>query len=107
MHPRAGYHARSRPRITRPDLCFRPRPPMPTSLLPLLLLPSPSDPAIREVASVQTPPPQQGDPEFERRKKEAGNDVDKLWDVYKWCKDKKKDPEGRQILRAILKLEPD
>lgn len=49
--------------------------------------------------------PQQ-DAEFEKRRKDAGNDVDKLWDVYKWCKEQKKDDKGRSVLRQILKLEP-
>lgn len=48
----------------------------------------------------------QTDAEFERRRKDAGNDVDKLWDVYKWCKDQKKEDKGRSICRQILKLDP-
>ena len=49
--------------------------------------------------------PQQ-DAEFEKRRKDAGNDVDKLWDVYKWCKEQKKDDKGRSVLRQIIKIDP-
>lgn len=49
---------------------------------------------------------QKDDAEFERRRKEAGNDVDKLWDVYKWCKEQKKDDKGRSVLRQLLKIDP-
>jgi len=59
--------------------------------------PAPSDPAAQQ-------PPQ--DAEFERRRKDAGKDVDKLWDVYKWCKEQKKDDKGRSICRQILQIDP-
>jgi hypothetical protein len=64
-----------------------------------------SEPGGVDISAVQTPP-QQGDPEFDRRRKEAGNDVDKLWDVYKWCKEQKKDEKGRSVLRQLLKIDP-
>lgn len=77
-----------------------------SSLLPLLLVGTPERPAPAGEPPVSTLQGQQQDAEFEKRRKDAGNDVDKLWDVYKWCKEQKKDEKGRSILRQILKLDP-
>jgi hypothetical protein len=75
--------------------------------LPLLLLALPGSlgtpSLIRETGGFTQ---QAQDAEFEKRRKEAGNDVDKLWDVYKWCKEQKKDDKGRSILRQIVKVDP-
>ena len=70
-----------------------------------LLLPASPSPAplARGEPSAQQP---QQDAEFEQRRKAAGNDVDKLWDVYKWCKEQKKDDKGRSVCRQILKIDP-
>lgn len=43
--------------------------------------------------------------EFEQRLKEASGSVEKLWKVYEWCQSSSLDSQGRQVLRAILKLD--
>lgn len=43
---------------------------------------------------------------YKRRRKEAGDDVDKLWELYLWCDAYGLSREGRSVLRAILKVEP-
>jgi len=57
-------------------------------------------------ARESSPVAQQQDEEFEKRRKAAGKDVDKLWDVYKWCKEQKKDDKGRSVLRQLLQIDP-
>ncbi|HEV8267811.1 MAG TPA: hypothetical protein VGR00_06250, partial [Thermoanaerobaculia bacterium] len=47
------------------------------------------------------------DSEFEQKKKAAGDDVAKLWDLYQWCKGKGLEKEGRSTLRQILKIDRD
>ena len=49
---------------------------------------------------------QQADPEYEKRRKEAGDDVAKLWSLYEWCTASKKQKEGRTTLRKILAVDP-
>jgi hypothetical protein len=46
------------------------------------------------------------DPELTKRKKEAGKDPVALWKVYEWCKEQKKEKEGKAILKDILKIDP-
>ncbi|MCY2959822.1 MAG: hypothetical protein NTY35_06615 [Planctomycetota bacterium] len=46
------------------------------------------------------------DVEFEKRKTEAGDDTAKLWKLYEWCRDSKREKEGKTILKKIVKLEP-
>lgn len=76
-------------------------------LLPLtLILPFTGERSPRANEIAITEPQGQQDAEFEKRRKDAGNDVDKLWDVYKWCKEQKKDEKGRSVLRQIVKLDP-
>jgi len=41
--------------------------------------------------------------EYEKRRAAAGDDVEKLWDLYLWCDAYEMDKEGRSCLRAILK----
>ncbi|MBK7878732.1 MAG: hypothetical protein IPJ77_23995 [Planctomycetes bacterium] len=71
-----------------------------------LSLPSAGESAPSTHETAVLAPQAQQDAEFEKRRKEAGNDVDKLWDVYKWCKEQKKDEKGRSVLRQIIKLDP-
>lgn len=70
-----------------------------------LLFPASPAPAPLTRGEPTAQQPQQ-DAEFDRRRKDAGNDVDKLWDVYKWCKEQKKDDKGRSVCRQILKIDP-
>lgn len=46
------------------------------------------------------------DVEFEKRKTEAGDDTTKLWKLYEWCRDSRREKEGKTILRKIVKLDP-
>ncbi len=46
------------------------------------------------------------DADYERRRKEAGDDLKKLWDLHSWCVEQKKDKEARATLRQIIKVEP-
>jgi hypothetical protein len=45
--------------------------------------------------------------EYEQKRKAAGEDPAKLWDVYLWCKGKSLEKEGRSTLRQILKVDRD
>lgn len=45
--------------------------------------------------------------EYEQKRKAAGDDTAKLWDLYLWCKGKSLEKEGRSTLRQILKVERD
>jgi hypothetical protein len=77
----------------------------PLLLLPFLSIPpraQVAEPAPAAVAQAQKPE----DAEFEKRKTEAGNDVGKLWKLYEWCRDKKRDKDGKATLKKILKLDP-
>ncbi len=46
------------------------------------------------------------DAELTKRKKAAGKDPVELWKVYEWCKEQKKDKDGKAILKDILKIDP-
>ena len=46
------------------------------------------------------------DAEYEKRKNEAGKDTTKLWKLYEWCKEQKKEKEAKATLKAILKADP-
>ena len=45
--------------------------------------------------------------EFEKRMAEAGDDVDKLWQVHNYCVTYNLSSQDRKVLRAIIKLDPD
>ena len=45
--------------------------------------------------------------EYEKRKKEAEGDIDKLWKLVEWCEAYGMKNEMRSTLRSILKLEPE
>ena len=45
--------------------------------------------------------------EYERRRKLADKDADKLWDLHDWCKEKKLDKDAKSCLRRIVQLRPD
>jgi hypothetical protein len=49
--------------------------------------------------------PQQ-DVELEKRKAQAGNDTTKLWSLYEWCRDTKREKEAKATLRKIVKIDP-
>jgi hypothetical protein len=67
----------------------------------------PSVASLRSCPGGHTAAMRQENAEYEQRRKAAGDDTGKLWDLYLWCKQKKIDKEGRSTLRQILKLEPD
>jgi hypothetical protein len=46
------------------------------------------------------------DVEYEKRKTEAGDDPTKLWKLYEWCRDSKREKEGKLILKKIIKVDP-
>lgn len=46
------------------------------------------------------------DVEFEKRRTEAGDDVTRLWKLYEWCRETKREKEGKTVLRRIVKLDP-
>ena len=46
------------------------------------------------------------DDEYDKRRKEAGDDVAKLWELYEWCDAYGKKKEARKTLIRIVKLEP-
>lgn len=46
------------------------------------------------------------DVEYEKRKTEAGDDPTKLWKLYEWCRDSKREKEGKLILKKIVKVDP-
>ena len=104
------------------------RPPTPSHMLPQLLLTLVSlDPASSGFTSIemprsaelqsssalaeQNPPPKEKPPsaeevEYEKRRKVADNDTDKLWDLYDWCGTKKLDKQAKSCLRRIAQLKP-
>ncbi len=45
--------------------------------------------------------------EYEDKKKAAGKDPEKLWDLFLWCDAYGMEKEGRSCLRAILKADPE
>lgn len=57
-------------------------------------------------AMLQTPAPAKDDGEFDKRKKEAGKDTTKLWKLYEWCKQQKKEKEAKATLKDILRIDP-
>lgn len=56
--------------------------------------------------ALEAPAAQQKDDEYTKRKKEAGKDVSKLWKLYEWCKEQKKDKEAKSALKEIVKIDP-
>lgn len=77
-------------------------------LVLLMSFASPVAPAPElEPATTLAPAPQGTNPdvaEFEKRRKAADKDTDKLWDLYEWCVQKKLDKEGKNCLRRIVQL---
>lgn len=63
--------------------------------------PDPEATAVRSLLSIA-----QENAEYELKRKAAGDDVEKLWQLYAWCKDKKLEKEGKSTLRRIVKLDP-
>jgi len=51
-------------------------------------------------------PPVDNKAEYEKRKKEAGEDVEKLWKLHEWCEAYGLKSEARSTLRAVLKVDP-
>jgi hypothetical protein len=47
------------------------------------------------------------DPEFEKGLSEADGQVDKLWQLYLWCKSTQRDAKGTLLLQHVLRLAPD
>jgi hypothetical protein len=45
--------------------------------------------------------------EYERQRKLADKDADKLWDLYDWCLQKKLEKQAKSCLRRIVQLKPD
>lgn len=43
--------------------------------------------------------------EYEKKREEAGKDVDKLWKLYLWCDNYGLDKQGRSCLRAVIKVD--
>jgi len=43
--------------------------------------------------------------EYEKRRKDAGKDIQKLWDLYLWCDANGMDKQGRSCLRAIVRVD--
>lgn len=67
-------------------------------------LPAPDIAAVRPgPAAAQNP----DETEYERRRKLANKDADKLWDLHDWCKEKKLDKDAKSCLRRIVELRPD
>jgi len=72
-------------------------------LLPLLAAPAATASAVDAPRATAT---WQENAEYERRRKEAGDDVEKLWALHEWCKTNKLEKESRSTLRRIVRLEP-
>jgi len=60
-------------------------------------------------AFAQNPPPAPNpdEAEYEKRRKLADKDADKLWDLHDWCVQKKLDKDAKSCLRRIVQLKPD
>jgi hypothetical protein len=82
-------------------------------MLPSLILVLSAQPAalpfpdLRAAAAAQTPAQNPDEAEYERRRKLADKDADKLWDLHDWCKEKKLDKDAKSCLRRIVQLKPD
>lgn len=72
--------------------------------LPALACRSGGSPALQVAASDQDPK-QDKKKEYEKRLKEAGDDVDALWSVHEWCDSNGMRSEARKVARKILKLD--
>lgn len=78
-------------------------------ILPALCLlfansPVPANPS--SAHTMQALAPAAEDVEFEKRRTEAGDDVTRLWQLYEWCRETKREKEGKVVLRRIVKLDP-
>jgi len=59
------------------------------------------------LGAVTQDPPADPKAEYEKRKKEAEGNVEKLWKLVDWCEAYGMKSEKRTTLRSILKLEPE
>ncbi len=73
-------------------------------ILCLLLSLAPAPAAVAAPASSVAQDPDRK-AEFERRFQDAGQDVDKLWDLYNWCDAYGLTKEARKTARAVLDLD--
>jgi hypothetical protein len=76
----------------------------------LVLSASSADLSSHEPAAfAQNPPPAPNpdEAEYEKRRKLADKDADKLWDLHDWCVQKKLDKDAKSCLRRIVQLKPD
>lgn len=71
------------------------------SALLLTILPPTTQPTIATAPAVLVL-----DAEYDKRKNEAGKDLAKLWQLYEWCKEQKREKDGKATLKAILKVDP-
>src|SRR5258706_850135 len=96
---RRSHRRRASPYRTRPVL---------TAMLPSLILAlsanaTPVTPCqARQRAWSATPSQNPDAAEYERRRKLADKDADKLWDLHDWCKEKKLEKEAKSCLRRIV-----
>ena len=62
-----------------------------------------------ETSEVRSSGPTTDDPkeEYKKRREAAGDDIDKLWDLWEWCDAYGLGKEGRSCLRRIVKLDPE
>lgn len=75
------------------------------SLLLLVATTSPAPMSWAEPTPAVALPRAMADVEFEKRKTEAGDDTAKLWKLYEWCRDSKREKDGKTILKKIVKLD--
>ncbi len=74
------------------------------SFFTLLLVPAPAHTV--HIDATAAPLAARADVEFEKRRTEAGDDTTRLWQLYEWCRESKRDKEGKTILKKIVKLDP-
>ena len=70
----------------------------------LLLLPAAPGP-IAPIPSAPALLSRQGADVFESKLAEAGEDVDKLWELQKWCKEQGRNSDARKILKKIVSID--
>lgn len=73
------------------------------SASPFALVRQESAEGARPITQAQDP----DEAEYDRRRKAADKDADKLWDLYEWCGQKKLDKDAKSCLRRIVQLKPD
>lgn len=75
-------------------------------LFPALLTTPPIETLATPAVAALGEPAAKADDEYAKRKKEAGKDVGKLWSLYQWCKEQKKEKEAKSTLKEIVKIDP-